>query len=139
MMSCASSCGPDLAAPDLGPFPRRVPLPSARSRGATHALLSKTVTPTLFPGLCHIPAKSVWRRCWHFSALLESIPLLLSHNLGQERKKKYLKKKEKDISKVLNWSGLFFYCRFGVQMRFQNREKMTCSATMWTALFHGRP
>lgn len=138
MMSCASSCGPDLAAPDLGPFPRHVPLPLARSTGATHTLLSKTVTLTLFPGLCHIPAKSVWRRCWHFSALLESIPLLLSQTLWQEKKKKYFKKK-KDISKVINWSGMFFYCRFGIQMKFQNRKKTTCSAAMLTALFHSRP
>lgn len=139
------SGGPDWTLPDLGIFPRHIspPPPSSlpqlerrRTRWHPPRLQSfKSSSLTLFSGLCQIPAKSVWKRCWHFSALLERIPLLLSHSL-RNKQMKWMEA----ILYIINffWVCFSYYYRYGIPGKCKNRKQTTYSAAMLTQLFGNR-
>lgn len=84
---------------------------------------SKSLILTLFPRLHRIPAKT---RCWHFSALLESIPRLLSHFKKKKKRKEKIRRRWRLFWTLENWSGFVFLAITGLvftwNLRIGNRR-----------------
>lgn len=131
-----SSGGPDCTLPDLGIFPHHIltsppPLPRLEPRHTRWhppwRQWFKSLTPTLFRGLCQ-HSRRAFLSCW----VTPSQNFFLKKGKKLERDWGYF-----EHSKLVLFCFSFYY-RFGIQMKFKNRKQTSCSAVMFTPLFPSR-